>query len=241
MRRACGTIFAAALLAIPALPLAADEICLTGSGVSGLAGSGFVSLTVQPDGSVTDLQYEPISGWEVDFNGANAPRFDLPALDFPELPAGSIITSATLSFDLTVSSSTVLPDGLDAGVDGSLPDVPDVVTLNSLGCPGAYDVSTPVGTWSPPFPDTLSFVPCTSDEQIYEPDFANFSTIPLEWTVPAPEDFPTDYIETINVGVRADYTITEDFTAAPEPSTAYMTLFGAGLIGLFSRRRRQSR
>jgi hypothetical protein len=243
-----GIAFAAAVLAVTPQPVAADVASASGTGEFSEAGSALLQFSVNPDGSISGypgcIEFISCDGvtsaplnWELNVNGVPlGPHGEVPGLDFPSLPPGSTINSATFSF-------TVFPSPADAGpgnnvfwtVQGSL--AVQSVTLNA-GCAGQYTF-TPLGTWSAPFPagNTVSFVPCTTGELFYYPDFSGGGDATAVANIPSE---PGAYFAGVNVLASADFTVTVDYSVAPEPGT-YGFLVGLGMVGFFAIRMGRAR
>src|SRR5580704_11937149 len=245
LRRFSGIVFTAAALTMTPAPLAADVATASQSGFLDLAGSAYVSFTVNQDGSITGSTSQPFGGWQIEFNNNTLPCTDnqqfsqcTPALYFPGLPAGSVIDSATLNVDLQATPYfNVGSENLIAGVEGS--PATTFVALGSSAC-------GPLGEWGslgpfislppsvPPLPanDTVSFAPCTTGPQSYNANFQGGGSLTLVANTaggydPGTGNFnpplgPGEYDVGYNIAVGGEYTVTEDYhlnPAVPEPRT----------------------
>jgi len=213
------------------LPLAADEVSLSenGFGTFEEAGGADINFTVNPDGSLSGLfSNSPVTSgslsWELP-PGFFGPQGASPGLDFPALPPGSTINSATFSFNVTEGLNYLTGDNINDNIAGSL-------ALQSVSLGGACGLKA----WSVPFPpgNTVSFTPCSTGEQFYEPDFSGGGNASAAAVIPSQ---PGGYIGGLDVAVSANYTITVNYSTTPEPRT-YGFLVGLSLVGLFAVRRR---
>ena len=231
MWRYSGIAFAAAALALTPLPVAADVVSASVGDFFSEAGSAQVQFVVNPDGSIfVEDQIGNLSGpvtsvsaafggWDLDVTGQIGGPIDVPPLDFPALPPGSTINSATFSLNLTAGAFEVVGN-VNWSIQGSLA----VQSIEGVPCvPLAMPLSQNY---------TCSFMRGTTDEQLYFPDFSGGSDAVLVADLSVPLD-PGSYSVGVNIGAAAEMTITEDFSTTPEPRT-YALLIGLGLVGLFA-------
>lgn len=226
-----GVILAVAALGVTPLPLTADIASVSGSGFSFVADSGDLQYNVNFDGSVQVTGGDPFSGsWGLVAEQC-APRICNPGVFFPSLPDGSIINSATFSFDVHVGAGPNAGNGA-ATLDGSaaLTDF-TVFDPNSPGCS--------FGGSAGPLLDveyTFSFVPCAAAGDWFEPAFFGRDTFTL--TPNAQFESFGSYFIGYNAHASADYTITLNYTPpVPEPAT-YGLMVGLIMLGLVAIRLR---
>ena len=224
-------VLATALFATMPLPLAADVVNATQFDFFSEAGTGVVYFTVNPDGSLSGgpcvqgslcgiVTSAPLN-WDLGVTGQCCfPEGNLSALDFPALPPGSTINSATFSWSAGAGLGPSFPGNADFDVQGSL-------GLQSVNGPcGLLVVSSNAGM--------CSFTPGSTGETFYYPDFSGGAGAALVAEIPIEPGF---YSGGANVIATATFTITEDYSTTPEPRT-YGFLVGLGLVGLFAIRSR---
>lgn len=234
-----GIAFAALVVAGTPRPAAADVASASASGFFGEAGGAFFAFVVNPDGSLSCYDFgfgcfgPSTSGglaWEFDADGSplgSAGGSSL--LDFPALPPGSIIDSATVSFDANVGTNYAVPfNNVGYTVEGSL--ALQSVTFSS-SCGGGGSFSAPFSGVEP-----IAFVPCPFGDTFFTGDFSGGGDATADAVIPSE---PGAYVSTLNVGVSVDYTITVNYSETPEPHT-YGLLIGLGMVGFFAIRIRRA-
>jgi len=221
-------LLAVAALGVTPLPLTADIASVSGNAYFSFADSGDIQYTVNPDGSVQVTGGDPFSGSWFFYAGQCAPRLCDLGVFSPSLPDGSIINSATFSFDVSVNPYLNVGNGAAATVDGSAVLTAFTVTdITSPGCSFTGSAGPLLGVEY-----TFSFLPCTTAGDLYVPNFFGTDTFTLTPTRP-PSWFPgSSYYAGYNAFASADYTVTEDYTPpVPEPGT-YGVVVGLIMVGL---------
>jgi hypothetical protein len=191
---------------------------------------------VNPDGSVSCWFWDGVdcgiatsasASWDLDVTGqVGFPEGYLGALDFPALPPGSTIDSATFSWSV---GEGIIPFPGSIGVEGS-------IVFNEVGSLGLQSVDGPCGLLAVSSDsDACSFTPGSTDETFYYPDFSGGGDAMLVAVIPSE---PGDYSGGGDVLASATFTITEDFTPAPEPRSCGF-LVGLGMLGFAVMRRKQ--
>jgi hypothetical protein len=219
----------------------ADEVSASVDDSFSEAGSTQFQFIVNPDGSIfvedpfgnlsgpVSSVSSPFGGWELDVNGQGlGPHGSVPLLDVPALPPGSTINSATFSLNLTTRVYAV-ESNVNWTVQGSL-------ALQSIEGVPCVPLATPLSSNY-----TCSFMPGTTSETLYSPDFSGGSDAVLVADlniVPGIPLEPGSYFAGVNISADAEMTITEDYSTTPEPRT-YALLVGLGLVGLFTAKSRR--
>lgn len=256
IRHFFGIAFAAFVLAITPLPLAADIATFSGSASFDEADSAYIDFTVNPDGSVTTTQQGLFGGsWDIPCNSPACPQLQLPSF----LPEGIVVNSATLSFSIQLNPYTqAVSQNCDYfspsaeeylscfEVEGS--GVLNYVTLSGCGS-GSWGTQPGVGFPPDTFDATpvvspVSFMSCSTPGAVYYPGFYGSDNFTLQAVAPPYNNFGgpegNNYYVAINVDAVANYSITVNYTPpVPEPRT-YTFLVGLAMAALFvirSRRR----
>jgi hypothetical protein len=212
---------AAAMLAAIPITLRADVVSVSQTNFFEEAGFAPLFFTINPDGTVSCfdtgggcfIATSASASWDLAANGQVFPGANLTPLDFPALPPGSTINSAMFSWDVS---------------EGVNP-FPGNITFNLVGSLGLELVNGPCGGAVSSDSGSCSFMPGSTGETTYAPEFSGGSNAMLVADIPTD---PGTYTGGGNIGVVADYTVTVDYSATPEP--AYGFPLGLGIAGLFA-------
>jgi hypothetical protein len=190
----------------------------------GEAGDASLYFTVNPDGSVSCIDFlfgcgistSASASWNLAVNGQFFPEGNLEALDFPVLPPGSTINSATFSWSVG-EGYNLFPGNIDFNEVGYL----GLQTV--IGPCGVLEVSSNSGS--------CTFTPASTAETFSFPSFSGGGNAMLVAVIP---DEPGDYTGGSDILVSASFTVTENYSTTPEP--AYSFLVGLGVVGLIATR-----
>lgn len=106
--------------------------------------------------------------------------------------------------------------------------------FNEVGSLGLQSVNGPCGLLAVSSDTgTCSFTPGSTAETFYYPEFSGGADAMLAAVIP---DEPGTYTGGADILVAASFTVTENYSTAPEP--AYGFLVGLGMAGLFAIRTR---
>jgi len=219
-----GIVLAVAALGVTPLPLTADIASVSGFSFYGESDSGLIAYDLNPDGSVDVTLNQPFSGtWILPEGPQCGGRICVAGVDFPALPQGSTINSATFSFDaMPVYPVFNVGNFGSVTISGSAAALTNFTLYDSSGC--SFGGTGLIGA-----ENTFSFVPCTTSGVNYYPAFSGADTFTL--TPDTQYEEPGSYYAGYNAIASVNYTVTVDYSVLPEPST-YGFMVGLIMVGL---------